>query len=106
MNKLQTYTISTWNLAGISSVSNIQILKDLIIQGNIDIICLQECKFTQFYMYNYNFLINCNSLSPNNVAMIIRKDLDIKGNFNHPNGKLMSVQFEHFAVVNLHAPSG
>ena len=67
----QTYVFATWNIAGITSPSNLQLLKDIIIQNNLDIICLQECNFYHFSMFNYTFLVNGNSLTSKNVAMLV-----------------------------------
>ena len=65
-NSRQTFTIATWNVAGISSDTNLDILEEAIKFHNIDILCLQECNFYQFHLYNYQFIPNYNSLTNKN----------------------------------------
>lgn len=103
---LQTYSIASWNVAGVTSDTNLSILKDTIRAHGIEILCLQEVSFHDFYLYNYTFYLNSNSPTKNCVAFVIRNDIMIHDLFHHPQGRLSRVIFEHFALVNIYAHSG
>ena len=103
---MQTYKLATWNIAGIQSASNLLILKDVIKNENLDVLCIQECPFNEFDMYDYTFIPHLNSISSKNVAFIIRKDIPIQNIFHHPDGKILGITTECFSVIGIHAPSG
>lgn len=100
------YTIATLNLNSSNANVNKNLLKDFIMDYNVDIAFLQEVSFEDFsFIYSHNSLVNI-SIDKKGTAVLIRKSFSYSDFILDPSGRIVSVRVNDVNLINIYAHSG
>lgn len=99
--------IASINIGGIKSAERRQILFNFCRDGNFDVVGLQEVAFHSCPIIEscYYFLSNVGP-NKNGTAFLVKHGLDHSRLILDPDGRLISIDFNSFTVINIYVPSG
>ena len=100
------YSIATLNLNSSNTLAKRNLLKDFILDNDIDIAFLQEVSFEDFsFVYTHNSLVNI-STDRKGTAILIRKSFQYSDFILDPSGRIVSVVVNDVNLINIYAHSG
>lgn len=100
------YTIATINLNSSNCKANKGLLKDFIMNHDIDVAFLQEVSYEDFsFVYTHNALVNISS-DKKGTAILIRKTLEFSDYILDLSGRITSVIVNNVNMINIYAHSG
>jgi len=103
----QTIKIASINIRGNRSLDRRRLLLNICLEGNFDLIGLQEVTFSECSCLesHYNLISN---LGPHKLgtAVLVRRGIPVSRELLDPDGRLISVDVGSFSFMTVYAPSG
>lgn len=102
-----TIKIASINISGIQSLERRRLLLDLCLEGDFDLVGLQEVAFHECPILESRFHFISN-IGPHKrgTAVLIRRGISFSRELLEPDGRLVSVDVGTFTFVCISAPSG
>jgi len=103
---LYTYKIATININGISSNTKVQLLRQFLLQQDIDIALIQELTSCDLPpLLGFNLITNVGT-EKRGTAFIIKEGLSITKVKRIPSGRGIAGLLKDTWIINIYAPSG
>lgn len=98
--------ISTVNINAITVCSKKELLRDFVVQNDVDIVLLQEVAFDDFcFIPSHHAIVNRSDANVG-TAILIRKTIPFEQIIMCPTGRLISVVIGGLNVINVYGHSG
>ncbi len=99
--------VASINISGIRSIERRRLLLQFCLEGNLDLVALQEVTFHECSVLggHYNVLSNVGPRR-RGTAVLIRKGIHFSRELLDPDGRLISIDVGSFTFINIYAPSG
>lgn len=98
--------ICSININAISCTAKKSLLKDFILNTDVDIILLQEVAFESFgFLYSHIAIVNSN-VNGVGTAVLVRRGIPFSEVLLSPCGRITSVCVDNFNIINVYAASG
>ena len=99
--------IGTLNVRRMMSVYKQQLVYNFMINGDFDVLCLQEVCFNEFNFDSINLGFVVNRLDDaGGTAIIYKRTIPLKNIKRSPNGRILSAEIGDMNLVNVYAPAG
>lgn len=101
-----SFNIATINVNSTNSLVHKSLLKDFLLNQDIDVAFLQEVTYENFsFVPSYTALVNVNA-DRMGTAILLRKNIEFKHPIFDPSSRILSVVVNGINLVNIYAYSG